>query len=155
MCSKVSVPSACALTSRGYSMIELVLTILLISIIAVGATTLFPGRSINLAAQAQQVASDIRYTQSLSMTRGERHRINFATSTTYVILNSAGVAVAHPATGSSAPISLQSGITLAPLTSVRFDGKGTPSSAPTLTLTADGSQRTVTITAGTGRVAVP
>ncbi len=134
-------------------MIELVLTILLISIIAATMMTRFPDEAINLGAQAQQVASDIRYTQSLSMTRGERHRINFDTSTTYQILTTAGVPVAHPA-----PITLQPGITWAPLTSVSFDGKGAPSSASdvTITLTAsNGTQRSVVITRQTGRVAVP
>ncbi len=138
----------------GYSLIELVLTILLISILAATMMTRFPDKAINLGAQAQQVASDIRYTQSLSMTRGERHRINFITSTTYLIVNlSTGAAVAHPT-----PITLQPGITWAPLTSVSFDGKGAPSSASdvTITLTAsDGTQRSVVITRQTGRVTVP
>ncbi len=140
-------------------MIELVLTILLISILAATTMTLLPDKAINLGAQAQQVASDIRYTQSLSMTRGERHRINFVTSTTYRILTTAaGTPVAHPATGSSDPITLQPGITLAPLTSVSFDGKGAPSSASdvTITLTAsDGTQRSVVITRQTGQVTLP
>lgn len=147
------------MTSRGYSMMELVLTILLISIIAVTATTMFPGKAVNLGAQAQQLAGDIRYVQSLSMTRGARHFINL-NATGYSFANASG-SVDHP--GGSASITLQ-GLTLTfPSASYAFDGKGAPydssgalSADATLTLTdaASGQTRSVVITQQTGRVTV-
>lgn len=158
MCSQTINQSI--MTGRGYSMIELVLTILLISIIAATAATLFPRGAVNLGAQAQQLAGDIRYVQSLSMTRGARHFINLQASG-YSFANASG-SVAHP--GGSASITLQ-GITLtAPSSSYGFDGKGVPydssgalSADATLTLTdtASSQTRSVIITQQTGRVTVP
>jgi prepilin-type N-terminal cleavage/methylation domain-containing protein len=150
------------MAGRGYSLIELVLTILLISLIAVMATTLFPGRAVNLGAQAQQLAGDIRYVQSLSMTRGARHFINLQTSS-YSFANASG-AVVHPATGSTAPMVLEGVSLTAPAGSYAFDGKGAPYTSSgalgadatiTLTDTASGQTRSVVITQQTGRVTVP
>lgn len=146
---------------RGYSMIELVLTILLISIIAVTVTTLFPGQAVQLGARAQQLAGDIRYVQSLSMTRGVRHFINLS-ATGYSFANASG-SVAHPATGTTTPIELQGTTLTFPSASYAFDGKGAPydstgalSADATITLTdaASGQTRRVVITRQTGRVSV-
>lgn len=146
--------------SRGYSLIELVLVILLISIIAATAISLFPGKAVELGAQAQQLAGDIRYVQSLSMTRGARHSIVLQANG-YSIANASG-AVAHP--GGSASITLR-GITLTfPSASYAFDGKGVPYAGSTalatdatitLTDTASSQTRSVVITQQTGRVSVP
>ncbi|MCL4472203.1 MAG: hypothetical protein M1547_14015 [Gammaproteobacteria bacterium] len=125
------------MTGRGYSMMELVLTILLISIIAVTATTMFPGKAVNLG-----------------------HFINL-NATGYSFANASG-SVDHP--GGSASITLQ-GLTLTfPSASYAFDGKGVPydststalASPATITLTdtASSQTRSVVITQQTGRVTV-
>ena len=117
---------------------------------------------------AEQLASDIRYTQTLAMTTGQRNRINLAAGS-YQITTSTGGLLTHPATGDTGPIPLND-VTLSgwnpPLTNnyVAFDGLGVPYSlvtsstgltgSATITLSAGGDTRTVVISPETGRVIV-
>ena len=72
----------------GFSLIELVVVIVLTAILV---ATFFPRAStkssLTIAGQAYQLASDIRYVQSLSMTRGQRYCVNL-TSTGYSMTTS-------------------------------------------------------------------
>lgn len=150
-------------------MVELVVIILLVGILAFTAIPRFLNKSvIDVSVMAEQLANDIRYTQSLAMTSGQRNRINL-TASTYQITTSSGGLLTHPVTGTTSPISLN-GVTLSgwnpPLTNnyVAFDGRGAPyslvtsstglASNATITLTAGGHTRTVVISPETGRVIV-
>ena len=150
----------------GFSLIELVVVIVLTAILM---TTFFPRAStkgsLTIAGQAYQLASDIRYVQSLSMTRGQRYCLNL-TSTGYSMTTtncSTSVGVEHPA-GVAFPITLE-GVTLSWTNSlVTFTGKGEPytdAAAATalaanavITLSGDGGPRYVCISPATGRVFV-
>lgn len=147
---------------------ELVVVIFLISILALSIDLQLPQNTIELRAQAEGIASSIRYVQALSMTRGERFRITFA-STNYVMANSAGTSIAHPATNATTT-SLESYITLSvnaalPSSLLAFDGRGIPhtntstpgtalSSTGTITLTAGTDTQTIQISPETGRVTI-
>src|SRR3990172_8618270 len=92
----------------GFSLIELVVVIVLTAILV---ATFFPRAStkssLTIAGQAYQLASDIRYVQSLSMTRGQRYCVNL-TSTGYSMTTSncsTSVGVEHPA-GIAFPVTL-------------------------------------------------
>jgi MSHA pilin protein MshC len=153
---------------RGFTLVELIMVLVLLGIVAVFVIPRTPGKSIEARAQADQLASDIRYVQSLSMTHGERYRINFnVAGNSYQLATQVGVAVAHPATGTTAPIALRGGVAFQSTTNslLVFDGKGTPySDAATpgtplaanavITLRADSDTRTVTVSPETGRVIV-
>ncbi len=54
---------------NGFTLIELVVIIMIISVLAVFVTANWPGLTLNLGAQTEQLAVDLRYTQSLSMTQ--------------------------------------------------------------------------------------
>jgi prepilin-type N-terminal cleavage/methylation domain-containing protein len=163
--------------NRGFTLIELVVVIMLLGILAFIAVPRLSQNTIELSGQAEQVASDTRYAQTLSMTRGAalgsqgRYCI-FFTATGYQFRHNGNsyatpctTAVIHPATGSSAAIVLSGGTALstANLTGnyAEFDTKGQPTSfiAPasdaTITLTATGGPRTVVISPVTGKVRVP
>jgi MSHA pilin protein MshC len=144
-------------------MIELVVVILLIGILAIAIVPRFSDSPITVGAQADQIASDIRYVQSLSMTRGVRYCFNIVSTTTYDIRTSnCSTAVTHPASGATT-ITLDnvtysaSGLST---TYIEFDTKGRPTTITpstgnaTLTLTGGGESRTVTVSGETGRVAV-
>ncbi len=150
-------------TTHGFTLVEMVLVLILTAILATTLITRWPGTTLNLGAQVQQLAGDIRYTQMLSMTSGRRHFINL-TATGYTIQNSSGI-ITHPATGQNAAFTF-TGSTLAPVTSYQFNGRGTPysgggttpiSANATITLTDNytAEQRTVVITARTGLVTTP
>src|SRR4030065_668057 len=84
----------------GFTLIEMVVVLILIGILAVTFVERSSSKgALTFAAQAQQLASDIRYVQTLSMTRGERYCLNL-TSTGYSMTMtncSTSVGVEHPA----------------------------------------------------------
>lgn len=148
----------------GFTIVELVAIILLVGVLAFVAIPRFSGPSLRVDAQAEQLASDIRYTQTLAMTQGDRFRINL-TAAGYQITDSGGLnPEVHPGTGSTSVVALD-GVALSgynpPLTGnyVAFDGRGIPyvgastalSANATITLTG-GATRTIVISPETGRV---
>ncbi|KPJ67228.1 MAG: hypothetical protein AMJ43_04980 [Coxiella sp. DG_40] len=113
--------------NNGFTMVELVIVLVLLVIILVVTVVKWPSRSVELDALAYQIASDIRYTQTLSMSHNERYRINFANNN-YSIADNNGIAVKHPTTQSTLVL-LRNGITFnSPPTPdcIAFDGKGVP-----------------------------
>ena len=167
------------LVNRGFTLVELVVVLLLIAILAFVALPRLSQNTIELSSQAEQVATDIRYAQTLSMTRGAalgsqgRYCIFFTTTGYQFRHNFNSYAapcttpVNHPATGSSAAIVLSgstavstTNITNATGNYIEFDTKGQPTSfgAPannaTVTLNATGGPRVVVISPVTGKVTV-
>lgn len=144
------------------------MVIIIMAIIGVVIFFSWPGKTINLGAQAKQLSNDIRYAQSLAMTKGQRYRWVKLSSSTYQIQDNSGTAIML-ALGNTT-MTLSSGITFGTLTNlpnnlVNFDGKGAPytdTSSPGTALVSDAnipltdgdSTKTVVVTAGTGRVAV-
>lgn len=114
---------------RGFSIVELVIVLLVISIIAVFVGNNWPGTVINVSADARQFANDVRYTQALSMAQSTRYRIVKNSSTSYQILNLAGSAIPF-ASGSTTQI-LNTGLTFGTWSNltnnlIAFDGRGIP-----------------------------
>lgn len=156
-----------ACSQRGFTLIELILVMVLIGILAYSVMTRDSSSVLAASAQAEQLAGDIRYTQSMAMTRGQRFRINF-TASSYQITDMAGTPQVHPGTGTTAAISLP-GASLSgynpPLSSnyLAFDGQGVPyidatnllAANAVITVTRGGNTRTVTINPTTGRVTIP
>jgi type II secretory pathway pseudopilin PulG len=153
----------------GFTLIEMVMMLILIGILAVVFVPRAPSKgALTFAGQAQQLASDIRYVQTLSMTRGQRHCLNL-TSTGYSMTTSncsTSVGVEHPA-GAVFPIALE-GVTLSwtnlPGNLVTFTGKGEPytdaaaasalAANAVITLNGDGGTGYVCVSPATGRVFV-
>ncbi|MBI4357077.1 MAG: prepilin-type N-terminal cleavage/methylation domain-containing protein [Gammaproteobacteria bacterium] len=155
--------------TTAFTLIELVIVIAIISILAIILKPQYPADTIELRAQAEEIVSSIRYAQALSMTRGERFRINF-TSTSYSFTDLAGTtSLAHPATNATTT-NMVGAITLAlnaaiPNNYLAFDGRGIPyttnvlpgttlSSAGIITLTSGSETQTVQVTPETGRVMI-
>jgi prepilin-type N-terminal cleavage/methylation domain-containing protein len=153
--------------SQGFTFVEMIMVMVIISILAVSLMLNTPSSGINLGAQVNQVLNDIRYTQALSMTRNQRFRF-VITGSTYQILNAAGTAIILARGNTTA--TLGTGITFGTLTNlpsslVNFDGYGTPyttaaspgtalATAATIPLKAGTLTMTIGITPLTGRAAI-
>lgn len=134
----------------GFSLLELVTVLAIVGILAVVvAPRITATQGITLSAATAQLAANIRYTQSLAMSRGQRYRINFAANS-YQITDVGGAPIVQPLTASTAPIAIAPA-TLSgynpPLTGgyVAFDGKGTPYIDPATPLAGTAI---ITITSG-------
>jgi prepilin-type N-terminal cleavage/methylation domain-containing protein len=151
--------------SAGFTLVELVIVLVLLGILAIAIIPRDPGRTLDVRAQADELASDIRYAQSLSMTRGQRFCVSLITGG-YSLTTAASncvTTVEHPA-GMTQPVLIQNatlGWTNLPNNYVVFDGKGIPYTNTTTALltsnaviTFSGASNTVTISPTTGRVAV-
>ncbi len=152
---------------HGFTLMELVVVVVLVGLLAFTVIPRMAGPSIGLDAQAEQLAADIRYTQSLAMTRGDRYRINLAAAS-YQITDSSGAnPQVHPGTSSTNPVLLKSANLSGynpPLINnyLVFDGRGVPyavynsntgmASNASITLTGGGASRIVVISSETGRV---
>jgi len=161
--------------NRGFTLVELVVVLLLVAILAFFVAPRLSQNTVELSSQAEQVATDVRYAQTLSMTRGAalgsqgRYCI-FFTATGYQFRHNNNsyatpctTAVVHPATGSATAIVLSgTAVAIANLTGnyIEFDTKGQPTSfiAPagdaTVTLNATGGPRKVVISPVTGKATV-
>ena len=153
---------------QGFTLIELVCILVLLGVLATGIYIQWPGAVISLGAQAHQLANDVRYTQALSMTKGQRYQLTITSSTAYQILNSSGTAIVN--TMGATTTALKSGVTFGTLSNlpnslIVFNGQGIPyidTSSPgtTLSTTASiplvggGVTKTIIISPQTGRVIV-
>jgi MSHA pilin protein MshC len=149
----------------GFTLVELVMTLVLIGILAVAVFPRAPSTSIATRPQAEQVMADLRYVQMLSMTSGVRHCMQF-TANGYRLRRGAtcDTDVNHPA-GLAQPIVLPNvsvSVSNLPNQYVAFNGLGVPltnnAAAPTLlasnavvTMAGDGDTATITISPQTGR----
>lgn len=149
---------------QGFTLVELVVAILLVAILAIAIYPRFSESPLTLDAQAQRLAGDIRYAQSLSMTRGQRYCVFLVQASASYQLRTSGCssAVSHPASGSTSTVLQGVSFTAAGLSTsyIEFDTKGQPTtispvtSTAVITLSADANTRRVNVSGVTGRVIV-
>ncbi|OGT37841.1 MAG: hypothetical protein A3F12_02060 [Gammaproteobacteria bacterium RIFCSPHIGHO2_12_FULL_38_14] len=151
---------------NGLTLIELLVVIVLLSIIAVIAVPRHI-TSPTLDAQTYQLLSDLRYTQMLAITHGQRFRVNFTLPSHYSITDLVGTAVSNPSTGNNTTTTATditiSGLTNLPNNLIAFDENGIPYSDgaattaltanATITLTRNGMNRSIVIIQQTGSMA--
>lgn len=153
----------------GFTLIELTIVLLIISILAIFVMSNLPKTTINVDAQANQLAGDLRYTQTLAMSRGNRFRLVITGNTYQIVNGSTGSAITIPVAGATT-VTLGAGITFGTLTNlpnklVNFDTQGIPytdtlspgtalAANATIPITDGTTTKTVLISPTTGRVIV-
>jgi len=150
---------------HGFSLIELVMTMTLIAILSAVVMSRWSATTFDVQSAAELLVADIRYTQKISMTRGERFRINFQNDRYWVSTRTGTSTIPNPATN-QAVTRLSNSIRLSSsYSSLVFDGNGAPyinTSLPgtaltgnaTITLSVGSHSRTIQISPTTGRVAI-
>jgi MSHA pilin protein MshC len=156
----------------GFTLAELVLVMIITSILAAYAAARYFSRADTTGlSQAQRFAHDLRHTQILAaswgrqlvvIVAGSNYSVGCAVASTAPCTAATPVPVTDPATGAAFSVTLQDGATLAGPATVRFDSMGRPSTgaAPTAatavyTLSAGGSNWTITVNPVTGLVVAP
>lgn len=148
---------------HGYSLIELIIVFLVIGILAIYPLIKWPGTTTNVLAEAQLIASDIRYAQTLSMSNEACYRIVRSSATSYQITDGT-TAVLLPS-GNTTMV-LNTGVSFGswtPSNLIAFDGNGIPqsdacttplTSNATIPVTNGSTTNTITINQVTGMVTV-
>lgn len=159
---------------KGFTLPELVIVIVLLSVLAVTAVPAV-GRlfAFSLDTTANALASDLRFAQSLSISRTSGYSVDFSLANGYRVLDPAGQPVTDPARpGTDLVVDFSEpryrGLTLSGAgfdgtPRVYFDSLGVPYQADGVTalaaqgrvaLTADQDTRTVTVEPATGKVSI-
>lgn len=114
---------------QGFTIVELMIVLVIMGILAVFLTFQNPQGTLKTANQSKTLASNLRYAQTLSMTKGSRYYLQRTSATTYQVKSAAGTPVTLPSGGTTAALSGGStfgAFTNLPNNLVAFDGKGTP-----------------------------
>jgi prepilin-type N-terminal cleavage/methylation domain-containing protein len=128
--------------SRGFTLVELIMVVVLISILAVSFVPKFLDTSaITLAGAAAMATADIRYTQELAMGTNSPKTIVFTTTNTYYTVDSRNVNL-------PSKVSISSGATFT------FNSLGEPTTGggSSVILSAGTDTKTITVESYTGRV---
>jgi prepilin-type N-terminal cleavage/methylation domain-containing protein len=151
----------------GFTLVEMVIVILLISILSVAVYTQLPVVALNIGATAQQLANDLRYAQALSTYTGQRYYLVGVSGNTYDITTAGGAAITMA--GGGTIVTMPNGIQFGTATNipggmVGFNGRGAPiidtsgtllTGTGIITLTNGTQSMTISISPTTGRVTVP
>jgi prepilin-type N-terminal cleavage/methylation domain-containing protein len=150
----------------GFTLVEMVVAILIISVLSVVIYSLLPVSPFNSISVAKMVGNDIRYTQALAMYTGQSYYLEGTGANTYQIVNSAGTAIltARGTTTTTVPGDAQfTGITNLPNNIIGFNSRGAPitdtsgtalAATAVITVTSGASSDTITISVGTGNVTI-
>lgn len=147
--------------SRGFSLIEIISVLLLLSIIAVVTVINLPASNASLVAEADRLSSHLRYAQIRAQADTYQWRLFFTSASTYqigpVIVPGAGFTPGIiPGTGMTQ--NLTDGIIATGASVIRFDSWGRPLNAAgallgtdqTISLTQGANSRSIIIRESTG-----
>jgi len=135
--------------SRGFTMIELVMVIVIIGILAVVVAPRINIGASSVSTGAELVASDITLTQLEAMSRHKQITISVTSGTqTYTYGNGRTRNLGE----------INAGLTVSSATPITFNSLGEPvgtTTAKTITLASGTSTKTVTVLPYTGKVSIP
>ena len=142
---------------RGFSLIELVITVLVLGIIAAAAGPRYADSlsRFRLAAAAKRVSDDLNYARDEAMSQGFEQKVIFVTaSNSYSMANvphpdSPGLAYSVDLSSTQYPVSLVA-VNFNGAETVTFDIHGRPDTGGTVTVDSDGYQQVIDVDSATG-----
>ncbi|MBX7149268.1 prepilin-type N-terminal cleavage/methylation domain-containing protein [bacterium] len=144
---------------KGFTLIELVLTIVVVSILSVVAMPNFDTSAITLDSASRKILTDIRYAQNLSTTTLDAYGFRVTGATTYQIYKqSTGAVATNPITNKPMQYDLSTNFSGARFTNqninVIFNAYGNPTSGggTNITLSVSGTQKTISVSSTSGYV---
>lgn len=139
------------MNSRGFTLVELVLVIVLVGILAVFAAPRFSTSTFDAGAAAGELVEAIRYAQSMTMSQGgvERYAVTISASGYRVLRN--GADTPDPAGGASYANSW-SRVSISPTGTIAYDGRGRPTCSGGLDCSA--STQAIALVSGAASMSV-
>lgn len=129
--------------NQGFTLIELIAVIILVSIIAVYATMRTPSpAAYTLSAVSEQLRRDVRLTQTLAISLNSTYTLTVV---------SGGYSISPTPPTGAVVVTMPEGVTLSPAT-IAFSSMGVPSAAASITVTGGGASITITVAVETGFV---
>lgn len=146
---------------RGFTAVEILLTVGLLAILALAAVSLLPSvGSIRLGAAAKQVQSDIEYAQQNAMMTGQTSGVLFVNNGSYTVYQGTfSTPLSSPLTHQDMVITLSThypGVSISGNYTVEFNDMGSPTTGGggSVTLTNGSTSKILTVTANTGKVTI-
>jgi prepilin-type N-terminal cleavage/methylation domain-containing protein len=136
--------------SQGYTMFELIMVVVLISIVSVSVLPkFFDTSSITVAGAAKMVVADIRYAQELAMSSNDDKKVDFTQDSSSYMLKHSNDTVFRT-------VALPSGVTVSSASVIfTFNSLGEPLAGGSVTISVDGlSPQIITVDPNTGRVSI-
>ena len=132
---------------KGFTLIEIVTTLVIIGVLSVIAAVRFTGTStISVRGAADMIQADIRYAQEVAMAEYMAKSVIFSTGSSAYTFS--------PASGMDPLGELPSGVTISNDFTVTFNTLGEPTAGGggSVSISADGQSKTISVTSYTGKV---
>jgi len=140
---------ASILNNKGFTLIEIVSTLVIIGVLAAVATTRFiDTSSISARGAAEMIQADIRYAQETAMTEHISKSVIFSTGSSAYTFS--------PASGMDPSGELPSGVTIGNNFTVTFNSLGEPTAGggSSVSISANSQDKTISVTNYTGKVSI-
>lgn len=142
--------------NQGLTLIELVVVIVIALAIGISAIVFWrPHLSINLQAQADRIASDIRYVQALAAAERKLYKFNYGGSTYYFTDSLEHKVYYKPLVTTDPVIHLGLDISFSGSGYVEFNNTEIPTAGATIRIQSGGETKDIVVDQSTGRVFVP
>jgi MSHA pilin protein MshC len=130
----------------GFTLIELVTTLIIIGALSVVAYAKFNPATFEVRTAADELLGAIRYAQERSMSNSGLSSYSVSINGQGYVVNRDGGAVTHPVTGNSTYSNNWSAVSISPTATLSFDGNGDPGLASPLVLTLQNGSESASIT---------
>ena len=141
--------------SGGFTLIELVTVIVLISVLSVFAVARLDLATPSAREATGELIGALRHAQHLALTHSDRSGYQVVLQNSgYRVRDDAGNDVKNPLSGTTPFIESWDGVSVTPTGAVTFDSRGAPSCSGALSCSATNAQVTVSVSGGSETITI-